>query len=196
MTKPKPRKRGPKGKPEQYRRVIRNYYGAAGLNWRKAAELAGFADGNYAFTLLRRPDFQALHEQYKLKLAVKFEVTESKIIDTWAKLAFTEPGELVELDENGKPYLEFQKMTPEIRSILSEFTVEEYQEGRGENARAVKRFKVKFVSREKALDALTRIKGMYKDKLDISAGPNVVEALMAGRKRMKVREERDATVDK
>ena len=69
---------------------------------------------------------------------------------TWARRA------------NGDPFLDFSKLTRDRAAALAEVAVEEFVDGRCENARAVKRVKFKLHDKRAALVDLGRHLGMFR----------------------------------
>lgn len=72
--------------------------------------------------------------------------------------------------ETGELRLDFSSATDAELDALTELTVEEYQEGKGEDKRSVKKTRIK-MDRKGALDLLGKYKEMWTDKLSLS-GPN------------------------
>lgn len=86
------------------------------------------------------------------------------VIDEIRKLAFTSIKSFVGVTKDGQPYLDFSKVNEEEWAAVGELTVDEYMEGRGEDARAVKKTKFKLHNKLDALDKLARFMGAYNGK--------------------------------
>lgn len=163
-------------------------YFANGFNQAEALKAAGYSE-NTAETaqhsVFGRDDVRAEIERRQKKLAEKSEVTVDRVVKELAKIGFANFGDLITVQEDGTAFLDFTALTAEQRAVISEFQVDEYKEGRGEDARDVKKVKVKFADKKAALELLGRFLGMFKDKVELEAGPGLVERLMAGRQRVK-----------
>jgi phage terminase small subunit len=77
----------------------------------------------------------------------------------------------VTTQEDGTAYVDLSNLTREQAAAISEIVTEEYVEGRGESARAVKRVKFKLADKQAALEKLGKVLGMFRDRHEHS-GPN------------------------
>ena len=118
-------------------------------------------------------------------LARKQNITEERILKELSALAFQRPGELLVVQDDGSAYMDFRELTEDQRAAIESIKVEEYMEGKGEEARAVKRTQVKFACKQAALESLMKFLGMSKKKEDISTD-GLVEKLLAAKKRVRV----------
>ncbi len=97
-----------------------------------------------------------------LAIAARYECTPAKIIAELCKLAFSNMQDYtIELD--GELIHDFTGVDRAQMAAVSEITVEEYTEGRGDNARNVKKTKFKLASKQAALDSLAKILRMGVD---------------------------------
>ncbi len=67
---------------------------------------------------------------------------------------------------DGTPTLDFASLTEDQKGALQELTVEEFTDGRGADARPVRRVKFKLYDRRAALMDLARMNGWDKSPLD------------------------------
>ena len=86
--------------------------------------------------------------------AERAELTGDMVVDELRKIGFASMGDYMKSTPEGDPYLDFSALTPAQTAALSEVTVEDYVEGRGEDARQVKRVKFKLHDKQAALVAL------------------------------------------
>lgn len=177
-----PRKMNPR-----HRQVVDLWFGN-GFNKAKALKDAGYSESvskSGCNQIFKRKDVKQyiLHKQELLKK--KFEVTEESVTAELAKLAFSNMGDLLVVQEDGSAYIDFNLMTPEQRAALAEFTVEQYMEGRGEGAMPVKKTKIKFADKKGSLELLGRKLGMFNDKLKVDLhDTTIADRLRAGRLRV------------
>jgi phage terminase small subunit len=80
---------------------------------------------------------------------------------------------------------DFTNATLEELSLINDMNTDSYSEGRGQQARAVKRFKISGGDPKGALDSLARILGAFNDNLTVKSELSMVERLHAGRARVK-----------
>lgn len=90
------------------------------------------------------------------------------VIRELCKLGFSNMGDFIKPQEDGSFYTDFSKLTREQSAAIQEITVEEYMDGRGEDARPVKRTKFKLADKRGALELIARHLGMFDDKLRLA----------------------------
>ena len=108
--------------------------------------------------------------------AERTRLTGDMVVDELRKIGFANMADYMKSTPEGDPYLDFSALTPAQTAALSEVTVEDYVQGRGENARQVKRVKFKLYDKQAALVALARHLGMFEPK---SSQPLKVEVDIA-----------------
>jgi len=124
-----------------------------------------------ASRLLNSVDVQARVKELQTRAAEKTEITIASVITELAKIGFSNMEAYFRSNEDGDPVLDFSTLTSEQKAAMSEITVETYLEGRGEDARTVKKVKFKLHDKKGALVDIGRHLGAFRDKLEIS-GPN------------------------
>lgn len=100
------------------------------------------------------------------ELAEQHTVTPGKLINELSHIAFHNVADFTKIDVNGERYFTFEDSTREQMSTIAELTVDRYTEGRGDEAKEVKRTKVKFHSKPQAIETLLRVMGQFKGKED------------------------------
>lgn len=117
----------------------------------------------------------------------KAEVTREWIIERLARRADADNilAKYKRVNADGHVVWDFSdaKDDKDALALISEITEEFYVEGRGPNAREVKKVKMKTVDAEGALTLLARHLGMLNDKLEVSGSMSLVERLQRGRAR-------------
>lgn len=89
-------------------------------------------------------------------------VTADAVVRELAKLGFANMLDYMRGGHDGDPYLDFSALTRDQAAALQEVTVEDYKEGRGEDARDVRRIKFKLADKRAALVDLGRHLGIFK----------------------------------
>lgn len=98
------------------------------------------------------------------KVAERFEITKDRIVDELAKIGFSNMLDYMRAGPDGDPYLDFSGLTRDQAAALSEVTVEDFKDGRGEDARDVRRVKFKLHDKKGALVDLAKMLGFVIEK--------------------------------
>lgn len=110
---------------------------------------------------LSKPEIQAAVAVRRAEIAAKLRVTPEKIIAEYAKLAFANTLDYVRVTDAGDAVVDLSELTRDQAAAISELTVDQYLDGRGEDARAVKKVKFKLADKKGALDSLAKHLGMF-----------------------------------
>jgi phage terminase small subunit len=98
------------------------------------------------------------------KVAERLEITKDRIVDELAKIGFSNMLDYMRAGPDGDPYLDFSGLTRDQAAALSEVTVEDFKDGRGEDARDVRRVKFKLHDKKGALVDLAKMLGFVIEK--------------------------------
>lgn len=170
--------RGPDGLTERERRFVALYL-SNGQNATHAYQaLSPAASFNTAkrngHDLFHRPAVQAALAKAIGKATEKLEISAERVLQEFARIAFSDIQDVVHIDENGVPVIDLTKAkTSGKTAVIAEITQDEYTEGRGDDARAVKRTKVKFHDKLAALNALAKNLGLLKEQIELTGDLNV-----------------------
>lgn len=97
------------------------------------------------------------------------------------------------VDERGQLYWDFSEATEEelalAMRVIDELSTDVYTEGRGDDAREVKKTKIKGANPDISILTSARILGMLNDKLEVTGEMSLVERLRRGRLRAKPKQE-------
>jgi len=172
--------------PAQIECAIDNYFHPSCMkNQRKALLMAGYAETTAKYNphqVFGREDVKAEIARREAELAADYKLTEERVIRGLLMLAEASPGAIImKLQKNG---WNLEELTPEELYQISEFTQETYKIGRGEDAEDVLKTKIKAESRRPAFEALARIGGFNKDKLEVKGDVDLVARIQAGRDRL------------
>lgn len=144
------------------------------LNGTQAAILAGYSPKTaqeQSSRLLSNVKVRAAVEKAQGRIATKLDITVERIAIELAKLGFSNMQDYIGITSGGDPYTDLSKLTRDQAAALQEITVEEYTEGRGEDARQVKRTRFKLADKRAALVDLGKHIGMFKDAAPPANGP-------------------------
>ncbi|WP_116654411.1 terminase small subunit [Pelagibacterium sediminicola] len=141
------------------------------LNATQAAIRAGYSAKTaeqQASRLLRNVKVRAAVETGQAKAAQKLEVTKERIVEELAKIGFSNMQDYMRAGPDGDPYLDFSELTRDQAAALGEVTVEDFKDGRGENARDVRRVKFKLHDKKGALVDLAKMLGFMVDRHELT----------------------------
>lgn len=137
-------------------------YKLAGFNARsKSAEAA-------ASRLLGNVKVHARVEELKAAGAERAEISIEKVLRELALIGFANMRDYIRIGADGDPFFDVSDMTPEQAAVISELTVEDFKDGRGDDARDVRRIKFKLHDKRAALVDIGKHLGMFKDKIDLN----------------------------
>jgi phage terminase small subunit len=94
------------------------------------------------------------------------ELAATRILEELAKLAFANMADYMRVGADGDPVLDFSKLTRDQAAALVEVTVEDYLDGRGEDARKVRRVRFKLADKRGALVDLGKHLGIFKERVE------------------------------
>lgn len=163
--------------------VIDLYFGRANFDKTKALRMAGYSCPNDYTQFFNHPDVEREVERRWAEVRARYDVTYDRVVTEIAKVAFANVGSYVQVQDDGSFVLDFENMDMTEWSAIGEVSVETYVEGRGDNAREVKRIRVKPWNKLAALDQLMRHAGLSKDKTS-SALADLASRITAGMKRV------------
>lgn len=134
---------------------------------------------------LERADVQKAIQEGMAKRAKRTEITQDMVLRELAKIGFANICDFVKSTTKGDPYVDLSGMTREQGAALSEITIDDYVEGRGEDARDVKRIRVKMSDKRGALCDIGKHLGMFRENQGGDEAPmptRVVIEVVDGRK--------------
>ena len=134
------------------------------FNATQAAIRAGYSENcpsEIGYENLSKPLIQRAIQEAMDKRAKRTEITQDRVLAELAKIGFANMQNYMRANADGDPYLDFSALTEDQAAALSEVTVEDYTEGRGEASREVKRVKFKLCDKRAALVDIGRHLGMF-----------------------------------
>lgn len=114
-----------------------------------------------AAALLQRPAVKQAIFQRAREMSAKFEISTDRLLKEVASIAFANMANYVHIGADGEPVIDLSNCTYEQMSAISEITVEDYTEGRGEMARDVRKIKLKLHDKQNAQDKLMKFLQLY-----------------------------------
>jgi phage terminase small subunit len=150
---------------EKQKRFVSEYL--IDLNATQAAIRAGYSAKTaqqQGSRLLLNVVVQEELSRQQSKVAERLEITKEQIVDELAKIGFSNMLDYMRAGPDGDPYLDFSGLTRDQAAALSEVTVEDFKDGRGEDARDVRRVKFKLHDKKGALVDLAKMLGFMVEK--------------------------------
>jgi phage terminase small subunit len=120
---------------------------------------------------LTKPDISAAISDAQAKMAEKTGITAERVLSELALLGFCNMQDYMRAGSDGDPYLDFSQLTREQAAALAEVTVEDFKEGRGKDARDIRRVKFKLADKRAALVDIGKHIGMFRDRVE-HTGPD------------------------
>ncbi len=148
--------------PEQYE-AFAQYY-ATDFNASRSAIRAGYSSngaGVQGFRLLKNAKITARIKEIREEIAESLDVSEKRIIQEYAKIAFTNLEDVVDWLNTEPTLRKAQEISPPAHGAVSEIT-------RTETPTGIVTTKIKLHDKRGALDSLARYKGMFNDKIEHS----------------------------
>lgn len=122
--------------------------------------------------LLTKVAIRAAIEAATAERARRTEITQDMVVRELAKIGFANMGDFMRVGHDGDPVLDFGNLTEDQKAALVEVTVEDFKDGRGEDARDVRRVKFKLADKRAALVDIGKHLGMFRERVEHS-GPDV-----------------------
>jgi hypothetical protein len=85
----------------------------------------------------------------------------TRVLDELAKLGFANMADYMTVGPDGDPVLDFSKLTRDQAAALTEVTVEDYLEGRGKDARQVRKVRFKLADKRGPLELIGKHLGLF-----------------------------------
>ena len=149
------------------------------LNAAAAARAAGYAQSSSkteGSRLLANVDVQQAITEARAQLAEREQVTPERIVSELASIAFSDLGDYFRL-EGKNASIDFSNVPLGATKALESITVDEYVEGRGENAETVRRIRVRLHDKRAALVDLAKTLGMFSDGVNVQVNVNESDQL-------------------
>jgi phage terminase small subunit len=148
------------------RRFVQEYL--IDLNGTQAAKRAGYSAksaSEIAHENLRKPQIALAIDE---ELAKNGGITRTRVVHELALIGFANMLDYITPQPDGTAYVDLSQLTRDQAAAIGEVTVEEYIEGRGEDARDVKRVKFKLSDKQGALEKLGKVLGMFRERHEVT----------------------------
>lgn len=162
---------------DKQRRFVEEY--CADLNATQAAIRAGYSKKSaesIGHENLSKPEIARAITDFQAKVRARAEITVDDLVREMAKLAFMNVADYHRIQENGEPAVDLSGCTRDQLAAVTELEVHTYTDGRGEDARDVKKVRFKLADKRQSIMDLGKLLGIVKDKVEHSGGVKVEAA--------------------
>lgn len=137
------------------------------LNATQAAIRAGYSEknaGKIGPELLGKTRIsEAIQEQMDAR-ENRTLITADKVLEELAKIGFSNLADYIQVQKDGTAYVDLSKLTREQAAAVQEITVDEYVEGSGDDAKAIKKVKLKLIDKIRALELIGKHLAMWVER--------------------------------
>lgn len=144
------------------------------LNASAAARRAGYSPrtaNRIGPENLSKPVIAAAIGQAQAERAERTRITADRVLEELAKIGFSNLLDYHRIADNGEPLIDLTNMTRDQAAALTELQIDDYVDGRGDDAREVRRVKIKLADKKSALELIGKHLGMFIERSEVS-GPN------------------------
>ena len=157
-----------RGLTPRYRQFVREYL--VDLNATAAAERVGYSHKRIrqrAYELMQKPEIRDAIEEEMAKRAERTKLKADQVIEELAHSGFANMLDYMTVQSDGTAFVDLSKLTREQAAAIAEITVDQYTEGRGDDAHPVKRVRIKLNDKLAALTKLGDHLGMWKQRIAV-----------------------------
>lgn len=154
---------------EKRKQFVREYL--VDLNATQAAIRAGYSEKtarSQGQRLLTNVDIAALLQDAQAKRAERTEITADRVLEELAKIAFSNMNDFIRTTGEGDAFVDLSELTREQAAAISEVTVEDYKDGRGGDARDVRKVKFRLSDKRAALVDIGKHLGMFVERRELT----------------------------
>ena len=160
-----------------------------GFNKKDALITAGYSPKSAQFhvhNVFEKPEVKAELLRRQGNAKKKYELDEDWVITRLMRIANTPEilAKFKRVDSEGQLMWDFTGATEEDLAAIEGFSSEHYTDGRGKDARQVKKFKIDKSDVKGALDSLCRRLGLFNDKITVGAETDLIERIHRGRNQL------------
>lgn len=142
------------------------------LNATQAAIRAGYSPKTANRTgpeNLSKPVVRTAVDEAMARRAEETKLSAESVVQELAKLAFSNMLDYVSITSAGEAYVDLAELTRDQAAAIVEVQVDDYLDGRGEDAREVRRVKVKLADKKGALELLGKHLQLFTERVDVTS---------------------------
>jgi phage terminase small subunit len=150
------------------------------LNATQAAIRAGYSEhtaSSIGHENLSKPEIQEAIAARRKAIADEVGITPEKIVAEFAKIGFCNMQDYLRVTGGGDPFVDLSEMTLDQAAAVAEVTVEDFVDGRGDDARDVRKVRFKLADKRAALVDIGKHLGMFKERVEHSGNVTFEQSL-------------------
>lgn len=154
---------------EKQKQFVREYL--VDLNATQAAIRAGYSEktaGEIGHENLKKPQIAKAISEAQVKRAIRTEITADRVLEELAKIGFSNMQDYIRTTDDGDAFVDLSNLTREQAAAISEITVEDFTDGRGKDARDVRKVKFKLSDKRAALVDIGKHLGMFIERRELT----------------------------
>ena len=138
------------------------------LNATQAAIRAGYSKKGASVRgseLLANRKIAELIQKGVDRVSLRAEIKAADVVSELAKIGFSNMTNYIRVTSDGDPYIDLSELTEDQAAAISAVTCEDFTEGRGEDARNVRKVTFKLADKRAALVDIGKHLGMFVDRV-------------------------------
>lgn len=139
--------------------------------------------------LLKNADFarrlRTLDASVTEKVVERAVITTEQVLEELAKIGFANMLDYARVTDDGEPFINLSEVTRDQAAAIAAFTVEDFKDGRGEDARDVRKVTFKLHDKRAALVDIGTHLGMFKKELKLDGKLELVPVVNLNASRSK-----------
>ena len=147
------------------------------LNATQAAIRAGYSHDtarSIASENLSKPDIADAIAAARAVLSERAGISAERVLRELSLIGFANMQDYIRVTSEGDPFVNLSELTRDQAAAISEVTCEDFTDGRGDDARDVRKVKFKLADKRAALVDLGRHLKLFTDKVEQSGTMNVI----------------------
>lgn len=152
------------------------------LNATEAAKRAGYSERtaySQGQRLLKNAEVQTAIGKAQTVREKRTGITADRVLNELALLGFSNMQDYMTVQPDGTAYVDLSSLTRDQAAAIQEITVDEYADGRGDHARAIKKVKVKLADKRASLVDIGRHLGMFTERHELDLSDSIKQAIGA-----------------
>lgn len=117
-------------------------------------------------SLSKRPLVADRIMELREQAAARTTVTSARILEEMAKIGFANMMDYIKVQDDGSAYVDLNAIDRDKAAAISEIVVDTYMDGKGEDAREVKRVRLKLHDKRAALMDMGKHLGMFAQRVE------------------------------
>lgn len=111
--------------------------------------------------------YRAIQESMQRR-SERTHITQDRVLEELAKIGFANMTDYIRVGGDGDAYVDLSTLDRDKAAAISEITVEDFKDGRGEDARDIRRVKFKLLDKRAALVDIGKHLGMFSSKIELT----------------------------